>query len=88
MTEEVLVKVELEQDEGAFKKLADLKNVLLNNKNEQAALTKAFKDGAITQKEYSSEVVRLETNHKKLNAEYSNTQRSVTGLKNPFDTVC
>jgi len=87
MTEEVLVKVELEQDEGAFKKLADLKNVLLKNKNEQAALTKAFKDGAITQKEYSSEVVRLEANHKKLNAEYSNTQRGITGLKNPFDKL-
>lgn len=82
--EEVLVDIQLEQDEGAFKKLADLKNVLLNNKQEQLALTEAFKKGQITQKEYASEVVRLETSHKKLSAQFSETQRSVTGLKNPL----
>lgn len=85
--EEVLIDIKLEQDEGAFKKLADLKNVLISNKNEQIALAKAFKDGVITQKEYSSEVVRLEANHKKANAQYAETQKSITGLKSPFDKL-
>jgi len=87
MTEEVLVKVELEQDEGAFKKLADLKNVLLNNAAAQKQLAEDLKKGVITQKEYSSEVVRLEANHKKLAASYSQVQREVTGLKNPLNEI-
>jgi len=85
--EDVLVSIQLEQDEGAFKKLADLKGVLIENKKAQVELSESYKKGNITQKEYASEVVRLEANHKKLNAEYSTTQRSVTGLKNPFDRL-
>lgn len=85
--EDVLVSIQLEQDEGAFKKLADLKNVLIENKKAQNQLNEDFRKGRITSKEYASDIVRLEANHKKLNAEYSTTQRSVTGLKNPFDRL-
>lgn len=85
--EDVLVSIQLEQDEGAFKKLADLKNVLIENKKAQNQLNEDFRKGRITSKEYASDIVRLDANHKKLNAEYSTTQRSVTGLKNPFDRL-
>lgn len=85
--EDVLVSIQLEQDEGAFKKLADLKNVLIENKKAQNQLNEDFRKGIITSKEYASDIVRLEANHKKLNAEYSKTQRSVTGLKNPLTEI-
>jgi len=65
--EEVLVSIKLEQDDTAFAKLATLKNTIIGLKTEQKALADAFKSGAITQKEYSEEVVRVEALQKKAN---------------------
>ncbi len=85
--EEVLIDIKLEQDEGQFKKLADLKGTILGLKEEQKNLAKALKDGAITQKEYNSEIVRVEALNKKTQASYNEVQRSVTGLKNPLTEI-
>lgn len=87
MTEEVAIDLKLEQDGDAFRQLAQLKSAVIANRQEQDNLKKAYKDGNITQKEYAAEVVRLEANQKKLNAQYSQTQREVTGLKSPFDKL-
>lgn len=87
MTEEVIIDLKLEQDEGEFAKLAQLKASIVNIKQEQAQLAKAYKEGSITLKEFASESVRLEANQKKLSATYSETQKKVTGLKSPFDKL-
>lgn len=87
MKEEIIIDLKLERDDGDFAKLANLKQTLLNVRQEQAELNKAYKSGAITIKEFASETVRLEANQKKLAAAYNETQRKVTGLKNPFDKV-
>lgn len=87
MTEEVIIDLKLDQDEGDFAKLAQLKTALLNIKTEQAQLSRAYKEGSITIKEFASESVRLEANQKKLSAAYTETQRKVTGLKSPFDEL-
>lgn len=85
--EEVLIDIKLEQDEGQFKKLADLKGLITSNKEEQIKLTKSYRDNIITQKEYNSEIVRLEANGKKLKSSYNEVQRGVTGLKNPLTEI-
>lgn len=85
--EEVIISIELDQDDGQFKKLADLKGTLIGLKTEQKNLEKALKEGAITQKEYNSEIVRVEALQKKVQAQYNATQRSVTGLKNPINEL-
>lgn len=85
--EEILIDINLETDQDAFTKLAQLKGAIINNKEETLKLQQAYKQGLITQKEFTTEVVRLEANQKKLSATYSETQRTVTGLKNPFDKL-
>ncbi len=85
--EEVIISIDIQQDEGDFKKLADLKGSLIALKTEQKELQKALKEGAITQKEYNSEIVRVEALQKKVQAQYNATQRSVTGLKNPINEL-
>ena len=79
MTEQVLIDVDIQRDDQDFVKLAQLKNSLISMKQEQVELSKAFKSGNITQKEYSTEVVRLEANMKKISSTYTDVQRKVTG---------
>lgn len=85
--QEVIIDINLEQDEGAFKKLADLKGTLNDLKNQRNGLNEALKKELITQREYNSEIVRVEALQKRAAAQYNQTQRSVTGLKNPFDKL-
>lgn len=85
--EEVLIDVKLEQEPDAFSKLSRLKGSILNLKQEQKDLSKAYKEGKITQKEFTEELVRVEAVLKKTSAEYNKVQRSVTGLKSPFDEL-
>lgn len=87
MKEEIIINMKLEQDEGAFAKLAQLKSSITNLKEEAKNLQTAYKNGSITLKEFSSESVRVEALMKKHSATYNQVQRSVTGLKNPFDNV-
>lgn len=87
MNEEIIIDLKLETDDGAFSDLARLKNAILNNQQEVAELKKAYKEELITQKEFASEVVRLEANAKKLNNTYNETQRKVTGLQSPYEKL-
>lgn len=84
MKEEVVINLDLQQDEGDFAKLAQLKAAMIGIKQEQATLNEAFKKERITRHELANETVRLEANQKKLNASYTEIQRKVTGLKSPF----
>lgn len=61
-----------------------IKNALISIKDEQKQLQDAFKKGAITQREYAAESVRVENTQKKLSSAYSDIQRKVTGLGNPI----
>jgi len=87
MAEETrIVKIEIDQ-EDSFAKLATLKAAIVDNKNQQAELRKAYKDGQITLKEFSDEIVRNEANAKKQTAQYNELQKTVTGVKSPFDKL-
>ena len=85
--EEVLIDIKLDQDEGQFKKLADLKGVINGLKEQEKQLAQDRKNGTITLKEYNSEIVRIEALNKKAKASYNEVQRSVTGLKNPLTEI-
>ncbi len=87
MKEEVIIDINLEQEKDNFTKLASLKSAITTTQQSVSELKKAYKDGNVTLKEYTQEVVRLEANQKKLSAAYTETQRKVTGLKNPFDDL-
>lgn len=87
MNEEVLISIKTEEEGDGFAKLSQLKSTLIGITQEQKQLQDAFKKGNITQKEYADEVVRLEANQKKLRSEYSETQKSITGLKSPMDKL-
>jgi len=81
-----IVKIEIEAEDN-FKKLADIKAAIIDNKNQQAALKQAFKEGSITLKEFSEEIVRNEANVKKQSSQYNELQKQVTGVKSPFDKL-
>lgn len=83
----VLIDIDIEQDEADFRKLANLKGALVGLKKEQKDLNDALKAGTITQKEYNSEIVRVEALQKRTAAQYNQTQRAVTGLKNPLTQI-
>lgn len=87
MKEEILVDIKVEQDQDTFTHLAKLKTALIHNQEEVNRLKTAYKNELITQKEFATEVVRLEANQKKLNATYNETQQKITGLKSPFDRM-
>ena len=77
---------EIDQKDS-FTKLETLKKLIIQNKQEQDALKKAFKEGSITIQEYSRESVRLETILKKNQSEYGQLQKSVTGVKTSLDKL-
>lgn len=81
-----IVKIEIEAEDN-FKKLADLKTAIIDNKNQQAQLKQAYKDGQITLQEFSGEIVRNEANVKKQTDSYNQLQKQVTGVKSPFDKL-
>ena len=76
-----ILQLDIDQKDG-ITELERLKNVIIGLKLEQAQLNKDFKAGTITQKEYASESVRVETQLKKNNSTYNEQQRQITGVKN------
>lgn len=82
-TETHLLKFEIEAGD-AISEQEILKKLLIDLKQEASDLQKAYKAGNITLNEFASESVRVENTQKKLVSQYSNVQRSVTGLKNPI----
>ena len=75
--ETVLLNFEIDQGQ-AEKQLIALNKAMLNNKEEQQELNKAYKEGTITQDEYVKENIRLQQNLKK----EQNEVRNITKLIN------
>src|SRR5688500_8991512 len=63
------------------------KKSILQTKQEQQELTKAYKGGHITLNEFVKEQVRLESILKKQQSAYNNVQKSVTGVKTQLDKL-
>lgn len=84
--EEVIL--DLSVDQGSMiQELERTKKSIIQLKQEQQELTKAYKAGNLTVEEYASESVRLEAILKKQQATYNNTQKSVTGVKTKMDEL-
>lgn len=80
--------LDLQVDQGsAIQELEKTKKSIIQLKEEQKELTDAYKKGNITLEEYASETVRLEGILKKQQATYTNTQKSVTGVKTKMDDL-
>lgn len=75
------------QETDAIASLEKTKKSIVELKKEQSELNKAYKDGTVTLDQYAKESVQLEASLKKQQASYNNLQRTVTGLKNPFDKL-
>lgn len=75
------------QSGDAIQELERTKKSIISLKEEQSALSKAYKSGAITLDEYASETVRVEAVLKKQTNTYSTLQKQVTGIKTPFDKL-
>jgi uncharacterized membrane protein YphA (DoxX/SURF4 family) len=84
--EEAILTITIEQSD-AFTELEKLKKSILQTKQEQAELNKAFKAGNITQDEYAKELVRTEALLKRQQSSYNNVQKSVTGVKTQLDKL-
>lgn len=84
--EEVVLQFKVEQGD-AITEMERMKKYIIQTKEEQRALNKAYKDGDITITEYAAETVRLEGILKKQQSTYNNVQKSVTGVKTQLDKL-
>jgi uncharacterized protein YoxC len=84
--EEIILEVKIEQSD-ALTEMERLKKSIVQTKQEQAELNKAFKAGNITLDEYAQDSVRLEGILKKNQSAYNNVQKSVTGVKTQLDKL-
>lgn len=86
--QKVIVDVDVEgvQNED-LDQLAKLKSTIVASQEEAKKLKEAYKNQAITLKEYGEQASFIEAKQKKLNAAYTTTQQKVTGLKSPFDKL-
>ena len=71
----------------ALSSLASTKKSILETKAAQKELNDEFKAGTKDVDTYAKETVQLEAQLKKQQASYSTLQRTVTGLKSPFDKL-
>lgn len=86
-TKETVV-LDFQINEGeAISSLEKTKKSIIDLKQQQTELNKAYKEGTISLDAYAKESVQLEASLKKQQAAYSAVQRQVTGLKNPFDKL-
>lgn len=87
-TEKETIILDFQVDQGdAISELERTKKVILGLKDQQKELTDAYKKGVITLDEYVRETVRLESTLKKSQSAYTNTQKSVTGVKTKMDDL-
>lgn len=84
--EEIIFELKVEPGDG-ITELEKLKKSIVQTKQEQAELNKAFKAGNITLDEYAQDSVRLESILKKQQSTYNNVQKSVTGVKTQLDKL-
>jgi hypothetical protein len=86
--DEILLSVEVDGNQNdAVTQMEKLKRTILETKREQMDLQDAWKKGQLTADEYVKETVRLENSLKKSNAQYSETQKQVTGVKSGMDKL-
>lgn len=87
-TDKETIILDLKVDQGsAISELERTKKSIIQLKEEQQQLTKAYKAGEVTVEEYANETVRLEAILKKNQSEYNNIQKSVTGVKTQMDKL-
>lgn len=87
-TEKETVILDFQVEQGsAITELEKTKKSIIQLKQEQLELNKAYKAGDVTLEEYASESVRIEGILKKQTATYSNVQKSVTGVKTQMDKL-
>jgi hypothetical protein len=84
--EEIILDFKVEQGD-VISDLEKLKKVIISNKEEQLALTKAYRTGKITQEEYAKESVRVENALKRQQKQYGDTQKAVLGHKSKIDEL-
>lgn len=68
----VIVEIQYDTD-TAIKSLNSLTDTIEENKKQQYALKKAYKDGTVTQEQYSQSIAELKTEQQKANTERKNT---------------
>lgn len=79
--EEIILDIKIDQS-GAFKDLERLEKAILNNKEAQQELNKAYKEGNITQDEYVKDSVRLQQNLKKENEQRNTLIKTINTESN------
>jgi hypothetical protein len=84
--ETIILDFQVEQGD-AISELEKTKKSIIQLKEEQKELNKAYKDGNVTVDEYAAEQVRLEAILKKQTNQYNTVQKSVTGVKTQFDKL-
>ena len=84
--ETIILDFQVEQGD-AISELEKTKKSILQLKQEQQELNKAYKAGNVTLDEYVSDSVRLEGILKKQANTYTTLQKSVTGVKTQFDKL-
>jgi len=84
--EEIILDFKVEQGD-VITGLENLKKVIVQNKQEQQELNKAFRTGKITAEEYAKESVRVENALKRQQKQYGDTQKAVLGHKSKIDEL-
>lgn len=84
--EEIILDIKVEQAD-VISQLEKLKKTIVSNKEEQMALTKAYRTGKITAEEYAKESVRIENALKRQTKQYADTQKAVLGHKSKIDEL-
>lgn len=84
--QEAILDLKVEQGD-AIAELDRTKKSIIQLKEEQNKLTKAYKDGNVTIEEYASESVRLEQILKKETKTYNDVTKSVQGTTGSFDKL-
>lgn len=88
MAEKETIILDFQVEQGsAIQELEKTKKIIVGLQQEQKELNAAYKAGNITLDEYVTEQVRLEAILKKQQAAYTNTQKSVTGVKSKMDDL-
>lgn len=84
--EQIILDFQVEQGD-AIAELERTKKSIIQLKQEQQELNKAYKAGNVTLDEYASESVRLEGILKKQTNAYGQNQKAVTGVKTQLDKL-
>lgn len=84
--ETIIFDFKIEQGD-ALTTLEQTKKSILELKQEQQSLNSEYKKGRKSIEDYTKETVQLEAALKKQSAQYTEVQRKVTGIQNPFDKL-